>query len=56
MSTKTINLTIEDLIERFKKYNDNAEDIDLIKRAYQYAEKNISGKRGYQEMIISYTH
>ena len=45
MSTKTINLTIEDLIERFKKYNDNAEDIDLIKRAYQYAEKKHFGQK-----------
>ncbi len=45
MSTKTINLTIEDLIERFKKYNDNAEDIDLIKRVYQYAEKKHFGQK-----------
>ena len=45
MSTKTINLTIEDLIERFKKYNDNAEDIDLIKRAYQCAEKKHFGQK-----------
>ena len=45
MSTKTINLTIEDLIEKFKKYNDNAEDIDLIKRAYQYAEKKHFGQK-----------
>ena len=29
MSKKTINITIDDLIERFKKYNDNEEDIDL---------------------------
>ena len=45
MSTRTINLTIEDLIEKFKKYNDNAEDIDLIKRAYQYAEKKHFGQK-----------
>ena len=45
MSTRTINLTIEDLIEKFKKYNDNAEDIDLIKRSYQYAEKKHFGQK-----------
>ena len=32
MSKKTINITIDDLIERFKKYNDNEEDIDLIRK------------------------
>ena len=28
MSTKTIKISIDDLIDKFKKYNDNEEDID----------------------------
>ncbi len=45
MSKKTINITIDDLIERFKKYNDNEEDIDLIRKAYDYAEKKHFGQK-----------
>ena len=40
MSTKTINITIDDLIDKFKKYNNNEENIELIRKAYNYADKN----------------
>ena len=45
MSVKTINITIDELIEKFKKYNNNEKDIELIRRAYDYAEK----KQGVQK-------
>lgn len=45
MSVKTINLTIDDLIDKFKTYNNNEEDIDLIRRAYEYAEKKHFGQK-----------
>ena len=45
MSKKTINITIDDLIEQFKKYNDNEEDISLIRKAYDYAEKKHFGQK-----------
>ena len=31
------DITINDLLERFKEYNSNKEDVDLIARAYDYA-------------------
>ena len=45
MSTKTIKISIDDLIDKFKKYNDNEEDIALIRRAYDYAEKKHFGQK-----------
>lgn len=45
MSVKTINITIDELIEKFKKYNNNEKDIELIRRAYDYAEKTFWSKR-----------
>ena len=45
MSVKTINITIDELIEKFKKYNNNEKDIDLIRRAYYYAEKKHFGQK-----------
>ncbi len=45
MSIKTINLTIDDLIAKFQKYNDNEEDIALIRKAYDYAEKKHFGQK-----------
>ena len=45
MSTKTINMTIDDLIDKFKKYNNNEEDIELIRKAYNYAEKKHFGQK-----------
>ena len=37
MSIKTINITIDELIDKFKKYNNNEKDIELIRKAYYYA-------------------
>lgn len=45
MSVKTINITIDELIEKFKKYNNNEKDIELIRRAYNYAEKKHFGQK-----------
>ena len=45
MSKKTINITIDELIEKFKKYNNNEQNIDLIRRAYKYAEKKHFGQK-----------
>ena len=45
MSTTTIKISIDDLIDKFKKYNDNEKDIDLIRRAYDYAEKKHFGQK-----------
>ena len=56
MSTKTIKISIDDLIDKFKKYNDNEEDIALIRRAYDYAEKKHLVKREYLVMTIYYIH
>ena len=50
MSIKTKLLTIDELIEEFKKYNDNEEDVKLIRECYNYAydkhfgQKRISGE------------
>lgn len=45
MSVKTINITIDELIEKFKKYNNNEKDIELIRKAYDYAEKKHFGQK-----------
>ena len=45
MSIKTINITIDELIDKFKKYNTNEKDINLIRRAYYYAEKKHFGQK-----------
>jgi len=45
MSTKTMNLTIEDLINKFKNYNTNEKDIKLIEKAYEYAVKKHFGQK-----------
>jgi len=39
MSIKTENITIEDLIEKVSNYDDNTEDLKLIRNAYDYASK-----------------
>ena len=50
MGIRTKLLTIDELIDEFKKYNDNEEDIKLIRECYQYAvnkhfgQKRISGE------------
>ena len=46
MSIKTENITIEDLINKVKEYDDNLDDLNLIRNAYDYAyKKHFSQKR-----------
>lgn len=46
MSVKTENIDIEDLLEKVKSYDDNVDDLNLIRRAYDYAyRKHFSQKR-----------
>jgi len=45
MSTKTIKITIDELIEKFKIYNNNLDDEKLIRKAYEYAEKKHFGQK-----------
>lgn len=46
MSIKTENITIEDLIQKVSNYDDNEEDLKLIRNAYEYAKKkHFSQKR-----------
>ena len=46
MSVKTENITIEDLINKVKTYDDNLDDLNLIRNAYDYAyKKHFSQKR-----------
>ena len=39
MSIKTEKITIEDLINRVSTYDDNPDDLKLIRNAYDYAYK-----------------
>ena len=45
MSIKTKDITIEDLLEQVKTYNNNDEDLKLIKSAYDYAYKKHFGQK-----------
>ena len=46
MSVKTENINIEDLLNKVKTYDDNPEDLNLIRAAYEYAyRKHFSQKR-----------
>ena len=46
MSVKTENITIEDLINKVKLYDENPENLNLIRKAYEYAyKKHFSQKR-----------
>ena len=46
MSVKTEKITIEDLINKVKNYDDSVDDINLIRNAYEYAyRKHFSQKR-----------
>jgi (p)ppGpp synthase/HD superfamily hydrolase len=43
MNDMNKNISIEDLIDRVKSYNNDANDIDLINRAFDYAYKKHFG-------------
>jgi len=46
LSIKTENISIDDLIEKVSNYDDNEEDLKLIRNAYEYAsKKHFSQKR-----------
>jgi (p)ppGpp synthase/HD superfamily hydrolase len=45
MGIKTEKISIEDLLNKFKKYNNNEKDIELIQKAYDYAEKKHFGQK-----------
>ena len=46
MSVKTENINIEDLLNKVKTYDDNPEDLNLIRASYEYAyRKHFSQKR-----------
>ena len=45
MSKKTLNITIDDLVNKFKLYNGSTEDEDLIRKAYAYAEDKHFGQK-----------
>ena len=46
MSIKTENISIDDLIEKVSNYDDNEDDLKLIRSAYEYAsKKHFSQKR-----------
>ncbi len=46
MSVKTENISIEDLLNKVKTYDDNEENLNLIRKAYEYAyKKHFSQKR-----------
>ena len=45
MSIKTENISIDALIEKVSNYDDNKEDLKLIKSAYEYASKPIRSKK-----------
>ena len=44
MNDNVRNITINDILYEFKKYNNNKKDIDLINKAYDYAYKKHFGK------------
>ena len=55
MSIKTENITIEDLINKVSVYDDNEEDLKLIRDAYEYAnKKHFSQKRITGDDYISH--
>ena len=45
MSIKTHVITIDELLDRVKIYNSNKSDLDLIKKAYDYASKKHFGQK-----------
>jgi len=45
MSIKSQMISIDDLLERVRLYNNNQEDLELIKKAYDYASKKHFGQK-----------
>lgn len=45
-------VTIDMLVNKVKEYDEDPKDLDLIMRAYEYAERKILDKRGLVVMII----
>ena len=45
MSIKTQNITIEELLEIVNSYNNNTDDLNLIRKAYDYASKKHFGQK-----------
>ena len=45
MSIKTQNITIEQLLEIVNSYNNNTDDLNLIRKAYDYASKKHFGQK-----------
>lgn len=45
MSIKTQTITIDELLERVKVYNNNEKDLKLIRKAYDYAAKKHFGQK-----------
>jgi len=46
MSVKTVNITIDELIDKISVYNSNKSDLELIRKAYDYAyHKHFGQKR-----------
>lgn len=45
MSKRTINITIDELISKFKEYDSDKDDIALIRKAYEYAAKKHFGQK-----------
>lgn len=45
MSKKTINITIDELLDKIREYNQNEDDLLLIRRAYEYAAKKHFGQK-----------
>ena len=55
MGVKTQNISIEDLINKVSNYDDNEEDLKLIRNAYDYAsKKHFSQKRITGDDYISH--
>ena len=44
MSIKSQNVTIEELLDKIKVYNDNKKDLELVKKAYEYAKEKHHGQ------------
>ena len=45
MGVKTENITIDDLLSKVSKYDNNEKDLELIKKAYEYAHSKHFGQK-----------